>query len=76
MKWGEIDPVAMLDRNKPSIGAPYIIENQMQINMDIAEVVHIEHADRDSIPEIQDAVKKQLDSYMKNLNSGIKKYTR
>ena len=76
MKWGEIDPIAMLDRNKPSIGAPYIIENQMQINMDIAEVVHIEHADRDSIPEIQDAVKKQLDSYMKNLNSGIKKYTR
>lgn len=76
MKWGEIDPVAMLDRNKPSIGAPHIIENQMQIDMSIAEVVHIEHADRDSIPEIQDAVKKQLDSYMKNLNSGIKKYTR
>lgn len=76
MKWGEIDPVAMLDRNKPSIGAPYIIESQMQIDMNIAEVVHIEHADRDSIPEIQDAVKKQLDSYMKNLNSGIKKYTR
>lgn len=76
MKWGEIDPVAILDRNKPSIGAPHIIENQMQIDMSIAEVVHIEHADRDSIPEIQDAVKKQLDSYMKNLNSGIKKYTR
>jgi hypothetical protein len=76
MKWGTIDPTTMLERNRPSIGAPHMIENQMQIDMSIAEVVHIDHADHDSIPEIQDAVKKQLDSYMKNLNSRVKGYAR
>lgn len=76
MKLGSIDPTEMLKRNTPSIGAPHIIENNMQIDMSIAEVVHIEHADRDSIPDIQNAVKNQLDSYMKALNSKMKGYTR
>ena len=48
----------------------------MQIDMNIGEVVHIEHADRDSISDIQAAVEKQLNSYMKQLNSCIKKYSR
>ena len=76
MKWGEIDPTVILDRNRPSIGAPHMIENQMQIDMNIGTVVNIEHADRDSIPDIQNAVKNQLDSYMKALNGKMKGYTR
>jgi len=73
---GKVDYRTILDNNRPSISAPGMIENKMQVDMTISEMIHIEHADRDSIPEINDAVKKQLDSYMKQLNSGLKKYTR
>lgn len=73
---GKVDYRTILDNNRPSVSAPGMIENKMQVDMTISELIHIEHADRDSIPEINDAVKKQLDSYMKQLNSGIKKYSR
>ncbi len=44
--------------------------------MEIAEVVHIDHADNSSIPDITKAVQKQMDAYMKNINQGLKRYTR
>ena len=53
-----------------------IMTQNNHIELSVAKLIHIEHADKDSIPEIQEAVKKQLDSYMKTLNAGIKKYSR
>ena len=76
MKLGSLDPRQVLDNNRPSIGAPHIINNNMEINMEIAEVVHIDHADNSSIPDITKAVQKQMDAYMKNINQGLKRYTR
>lgn len=76
MKLGSVDYRTILDKNRPTVGTPYVTENNMQIDMNIGEVVHIEHADRDSISDIQAAVEKQLNSYMKQLNSCIKKYSR
>ena len=76
MKIGSVDYRTILDKNRPTVGTPYVTENNMQIDMNIGEVVHIEHADRDSISDIQAAVEKQLNSYMKQLNSCIKKYSR
>ena len=76
MKLGSLDPRQVLDNNRPSIGAPHIINNNMEINMEIAEVVHIDHADNSSILDITKAVQKQMDAYMKNINQGLKRYTR
>lgn len=76
MKLGSLDPRQVLDNNRPSIGAPHIINNNMEINMEIAEVVHIDYADNSSIPDITKAVQKQMDAYMKNINQGLKRYTR
>lgn len=76
MKLGSLDPKDILDRNRPKIGAPYIVNNSIELNMSFGNMINIEHADKDSIPEIKDVVKAQLDSYMKNINSSLKKYTR
>ena len=76
MKLGSLDPKDILDRNRPKIGVPYIVNNSIELNMSFGNMINIEHADKDSIPEIKDVVKAQLDSYMKNINSSLKKYTR
>lgn len=76
MKIGSLNPTDVLERNRPKVGAPHIINNNMEINMQIAEVVHIDHADNSSIPDITKAVQKQMDNYMKNINQGLKRYTR
>lgn len=68
-----MNPQEVLDRNRPEIGAnSSVINNTMEINMQIAEVVHIDRADNNSVPDITNAVKKQLDSYMNQLNNAIK----
>ena len=76
MEWGNLDPQQVLDRSRPSIGAPHIINNNFEINMNIAEVVHVDRADSNSIPDITKAVQDQMDSYMKRLNQSVKRYTR
>lgn len=76
MKLGSLDPRQVLDNNRPSIGAPHIVNNSMEINMQIAEVVHIDHADNSSIPDITKAVQNQIDAYMSKVNSSLRRYTR
>lgn len=71
-----IDPSGVLERAMPKIGLPYITNNNMEINLNIAEVVHIDRADNRSIPDITKAVQDQMDSYMKRINQGLKRYTR
>ena len=44
--------------------------------MQVGEVVHIDRADNSSIPNITKAVQDQMDNYMKNINQGLKRYTR
>lgn len=76
MAWGELDPQDMLDRNRPVVSAPHITNNNIELSMEIAEVVHIDTVNNDTIPDLTKAVEKQLDKYMKNLNGQIRKYTR
>lgn len=76
MELGQLDPRQVLERNMPKIGAPYITNNNIELNMSVGSLITIEHADRDSIPDIKDAVKNAMDAYMKNINQGLKRYTR
>lgn len=76
ISWGELDPQSMLDRSRPVINAPHITNNNIEIDMDIAEVVHIDRVDNNNLPDLTKAVEKQMDKYMKNINSQIRKYTR
>lgn len=76
MKIGQLDPTEVLKRSTPSIGAPYITNNNIEVNMQIAEVVHIDEVTNETIPDLTKAVEKQMDKYMKNLNGQIRKYAR
>ena len=77
MALGQLDPTEILRRSMPTMNAiPMITNNNMEINLDIAEVVHIDHADSDSIAEIESAVEAKLNSYMKAINQSMKRYVR
>lgn len=76
MRLGELNPQDILDRSRPVISAPQITNNNIELTMDIAEVVHIDTVTNDTIPNLTKAIDKQLDKYMKNLNNQVRKYTR
>ena len=72
-----MNPQEMLDRNRPSINvSPSIVTNTIEVNMSIAEVVHIDKVDNDTIPDLTKAVRKEMDSYMGKLNNAIKSKVR
>jgi len=76
MELGKVDPKTWMDKNRPTtVPQSFVVQNN-NFDLKFGSLINIEHADKDSIPEIQAAVQKQLDSYMKNLNAGIKRYAR
>lgn len=77
MELGQLDPSEILSRNTPQIGmAPSVVNNTMEINMNIAEVVHIDSVSNDTIPDLTKAVRKEMDSYMTKVNNAIKSKVR
>lgn len=71
MEWGQLDPSNVLEQSKPTVSAPHVINNNIELNLQVGEVVHIEHADNNSIPNIAKAVQDQMDNYMKNVNKKL-----
>lgn len=77
MKLGQLDPQDVLDRNRPAIApSKSIINNEISINMDIAEVVHVDKVSQDTLPDLAKIVDKQMDSYMTRVNNSLKKFVR
>jgi hypothetical protein len=76
MKLGQLDPQNILDQNRPVISAPHITNNNVELNVSFGEVVHIDHVDNAAVPNLAKTVEKQIDKYMKGLNSEIRKYVR
>ena len=76
MELGKVDPKTWIDKNRPTTVPQSFVAHNNNFDLKFGSLINIEHADKDSIPEIQAAVQKQLDSYMKNLNAGIKRYAR
>ena len=76
MKLGSIDPTEMLKRNTPSIGAPHITNNNMELNLEFGSLVHVDNCNQDTIPELQKMVRSEFDNMMKQVNSGLKRYAR
>lgn len=76
MKLGELNPQDILDRSRPIISAPHIVNNEISIDMSFGSVVNVEHVDNDTLPDLAKTVEQQMDKYMKKLNSEIRKYAR
>lgn len=71
MEWGKLDPSSVLEQSKPVVSAPHVINNNLELNLQVGEVVHIDRADNSSIPNITKAVQDQMDNYMKNINKKL-----
>lgn len=71
MEWGQLDPSNVLEQSKPTVNAPHVINNNIELNLQVGEVVHVDHADNSSIPNIAKAVQDQMDNYMKNVNKKL-----
>ena len=72
-----MNPQEVLDRNRPQIApSKSIINNEISINMNIAEVVHVDEVTNDTLPELAKVIEKQMDSYMARMNNSLKRYTR
>lgn len=76
MKLGSLDPSDVLDRNRPKTGAPYIVNNNLEINMEFGSLVHVDTVDQDTLPKLQNMVRSEFDNCMKQINQGLKRYTR
>lgn len=74
MQLGQLDPQDILDRNRPAISmSPSVTTNNIELSLNIGEVVHIDHADKEMIPDLTKTINKQIDKYMKDLNSQIRR---
>lgn len=71
-----MNPQDVLDRSRPVINAPHIVNNEIAIDASIAELIHIDNVSNDTLPNLEKVVEKQMDKYVKNLNGQIRKYAR
>lgn len=77
MEWGKLDPSIMLDQNRPSVGVhPEITNTEIQIDNSIAELIHIEHCDQSTLPDVEKIVNKALEKHTQKLNQSLRKYAR
>lgn len=68
-----IDPVSALADSMPKIKIPNVNSNNFDFNMSFGSLVHVDHADKDSIPELQKMVRSEFDNMMKNMNSKLRR---
>jgi peptidoglycan hydrolase-like protein with peptidoglycan-binding domain len=72
-----INPQNMLYQNRPQVNVhPEIHNTQIQIDASVAELIHIDHCDQSTLPDVEKIVNKALDKHMQNLNQSIRKYRR
>ena len=77
MGWGKLDPRIMIDQNRPSVGVhPEISHTEIQIDNSIAELIHIDHCDQSTLPDVEKIVNNALEKHTQRLNQSLRKYTR
>ena len=77
MGWGKLDPSIMLDQNRPAVGVhPEIHNTHIQIDNSVAELIHIDHCDQNTLPDVKKIVDEALEKHTQKLNNSLRKYTR
>lgn len=77
MSWGALNPQEMLDRNRPQIVPnKNIVNTEINIDCSVGELVHIEHCDQDTLPDVEKMVNKAFEKHVQKLNNSLKRYTR
>lgn len=76
MEIGSVGLQDMLDRNRPQITAPHIVNNEINIDCSVGNLVHIEHCDQNTLPDVEKIVNKAFEKHMQTLNNSIRRYSR
>ena len=76
MAWGALDPQEMIEQNRPKIGAPHVINNEVSIDASVGTLIHVEHLDGNNLDEVAKIIDKAWDKKMRDLNNSIKKFIR
>ena len=76
MQLGQLNPQDILDRSRPVVSAPHITNNNIELNLNVGEIVHVDTVTNETIPNLTKAIDKQLDKYMKQLNGQIRRYAK
>lgn len=68
-----LDPTKVLEQSRPAIGAPHITTNNFDIDLSFGSLVHVDHCDQNTLPDLQKMVRGEFDNMMKTLNQKIKR---
>ena len=73
VEWGKLNP-DMLKVGGANINMISNAINKPEINLDIAEFLHVDKVDKDTMPELEKFVDKKMNELVRQLNYGIKKF--
>ena len=68
-----LDPTKVLDQSRPKLGAPHITTNNFDIDLNFGSLVHVDHCDQNTLPDLQKMVRGEFDNMMKTLNQKLKR---
>jgi hypothetical protein len=68
-----LDPAKVLEESRPTIGAPHITTNNLDIDLSFGSLVHVDHCDQNTLPDLQKMVRGEFDNMMKAINQKLKR---
>lgn len=76
MELGQLDPSEVLERNRPAITAPHIINNEISLNITYGDMVSIGEYNGNNLADLEKMVSKQFEKHTKDLNNALRRFTR
>lgn len=74
MEWGQLDPSEILNRNRPSVSAPQVSSNEINLNITYGDMVSIGEYRGDNLDDLEKMVAKQFEKHTRDLNNALRKY--
>ena len=74
---GQLDPSAILDRNRPVISThPEIHQTEINLNISYGDVLHIDEYNGGKPEDLTKIIAKEFDKHLKNVNQHIRRYSK
>lgn len=75
--WGALDPQSFLDQNRPQIApSKSVVNTEINLDCSVGELIHIEHCDQGTLPDVEKMVNKAFEKHLQNVNNSIKRFSR
>ena len=77
MEWGKLNPNMMnMPNAMPNINMINNAVNKPNYEFSFDSLVHVDHCDQNTLKDLEKMVDNKIDKFSRDLNYGIKKYTR